>query len=154
MTNMSKFKKDLEGAVSIRVDRSAVHMTKLAARVAFEQLTTPGVWPVATFYSIANHKIAINGAAIGSPFPAERPDDDTKNLSGLAQKNRQQQLNKLKGLKARMSVIIGNPVNYAGDVGFQGGQGGAIYAEAARFANSMVAAEKVTEETIARGNLP
>ena len=150
MTNLARFKRDLESAVSIRVDRASTILTELAARTAFQQLTTPGVWPIDTYYSIANHKISVGGEGIGPPNPSERPADEGVNLAGKLASNRQVQLNKLKRLKkaATNVVLIGNPVTYAADVGFQVGQGRAIYAEAARFANTMVASAKLSEETL------
>ena len=151
MTNISKFKRELQGAVQIRVDQAGAHMTKLAATVAFTHLTTPGVWPIDTYYSIANHKISLNGDPIGSPVPATRPDAEGSQLTGRAESNKQRQLGKLKAIKkSQVIVLIGNPVEYAADVGFQVSQGKAIYAEAARFASRMVAAEKVTNETLAK----
>ncbi len=150
MTNLSKFKRDLEGAVAVRVDRASKQMTILAATVVLQQLTTIGLWPVDTGYSMANHKIGVGSDGIPGANPAEKPEDKNVDFRGLIESNKQQQLSKLTRLKRGDAVIVGNPVHYSPDVGFQSGQGRALYAEAARFASATVEAKKVTEETLAR----
>lgn len=142
MTNVSKFRRDLTNVLAARVAVVERHWTERAVTIAFTQLSTPGIWPADTFYSMANHKVSVGEAAIEAPKPAERPEGG--NLSGLVESNRARQLNKMRQFKGKgkgHSFFIGNPVDYAADVGFQTGQGRALYANAARYASAVVAEE-------------
>ena len=147
MTDVSKFRRDLTDVLAARVAVVEKHWTERAITIAFTQLATPGRWPADTFYSMANHKVSVGEAVIEAPKPSERPEGG--NLSGLVESNRARQLNKMKQFKGKgHSFFIGNPVPYAADVGFQTGQGRALYANAARYASAVVAEEIKTKSEV------
>jgi len=91
-------------------------------------------WPKFTYYSQANHRINITGRKVVRVEPSQKP-DIAGALAGKAEAVHASQLGKLERLTAETkgrSVVIGNAVSYAPDVGFVEGQGTQIYLEAAR----------------------
>jgi hypothetical protein len=125
------FAQQLEEQIEATVTRT-VRKTKIAA-VRKTYIVIQQMWPVDTFWSKANNRISITGRPITQVEPRTRPEES----GALADKARAvtvDQLTKLESIKAEhksRSIIIGNAVPYAFDVGFEAGRGAFIYGIAA-----------------------
>lgn len=97
------------------------------------------LWPTDTFWSQANHRMNV-GVNPARDFPVEPPQRPkvAGELTGEAADNEQEQLGKLDALKFGDSILIGNAVPYAADVGRKGGNGTRIYHEAAAIGVSTI----------------
>ncbi len=97
------------------------------------------LWPTDTFWSQANHRMNI-GVNPARDFPIEPPQrpGQAGELTGQANENEQEQLGKLDELQFGDSIIIGNAVPYAADVGWKGGNGTRIYHEASAIGISTI----------------
>lgn len=101
-------------------------------------------WPVYSGFSKANNRISITGREIRLIRPGSR-----KAIPGLysqkAESVRSNELAKLSriernfGMRNR-TLVIGNAVDYASDVGFQPGRGRVIYQQAASIAKATASA--------------
>lgn len=103
------------------------------------------LWPKDTFWSDANHRINI-GVKPSRDFPVEPPTrpSEREALTGESNENEQEQIAKLDGVQFGDSVLIGNAVPYAADVGGSPskpnrGNGTRIYHEAGASGVALVA---------------
>ena len=127
----SAFSRQLEEEIEAKVTRT-VRRTKIAA-VSRTYKTIQAIWPTDTFWSKANNRVSITGRTIARVEPHQRPTESGA-LADKAAAVTASELSKLERIKAERksrSIIIGNAVPYAFDVGFRPGYGAYIYQIAA-----------------------
>ncbi len=139
---MAELEQDLRRAFELeikkKVDDPLNKATIFAARRTYEMLTTPGFWPVDTYWSIANHRISITGQDINLLRPETKPKQKGALASQAASVRTSElaKLDRLKGKPRKTQIIIGNPVRYAADVGGVIGKGTSLYITAAEIAEA------------------
>ncbi len=127
----------MDREIQRKVRDVSVTLVKDAAEEAY--INVMNLWPVDTAWSQANHRINIgpNPEKDFSILPPTRPTQKGA-LIGAANENEAVQLSKLDSLTFGDSVLIGNAVPYAADVGFQSHRGTIIYFEAAAIASELI----------------
>lgn len=137
MVDVNEFDKALEFEVEKKLEKPLADMIHLMVSYTFKYIMAE--WPTHTGWSAANHRINLNGRPITKVEPDERPSYKGALIDEVAI-NYAEQLNKLERLrtplKRDITVVIGNAVPYAPDVGFIPGNGEAIYQAAADLAES------------------
>ncbi len=130
---MSRFETEFIKPFNREIEEKVKKPTVAVMRDTTEAVYTKimDTWPTDTFWSQANHRINL-GINPATDFPVEPPQRPAMSgeLTGQANENEQEQLSKLDELQFGDSVIIGNAVPYAADVGRRGGNGTRIYHEA------------------------
>lgn len=132
-----EFVKRLEREIENKVRRPAAQVVADTAEEVFTNILN--LWPLDTGWSQANHRINV-GRNPARDFPLEPPTRPTEKgaLLGEASSNENEQLGKLDEVKFGDSVLIGNAVPYAVDVGFRSNLGIIIYAEAGAIGKALV----------------
>ena len=131
MTDVNAFNKALDFHIKKAIPKVTNDMVVLTVRFTYDIIFRS--WPIDTGWSLANHRISITGTPITRLEPTKRPKGKGI-LVSKAQSNREAQLAKLDRVQPgkKRTILIGNSVPYAPDVGGKGsGLGRAIYASAA-----------------------
>ena len=133
----TEFIKPFNREIEDKVRKPTVEVMKDTAEAVYSKVMD--LWPTDTFWSQANHRINI-GPNPARDFPVEPPQRPSMSgeLTGEAADNEAQQIAKLEGLKFGDSILIGNAVPYAADVGRRGGNGTRIYHEASAIGISTI----------------
>jgi len=133
----TEFVKPFNREIEDKVRKPTVEVMQDTAEAVYTKIMD--LWPTDTFWSQANHRINI-GPNPARDFPIEPPQRPAiaGELTGQANENEQEQLAKLEDLAFGDSILIGNAVPYAADVGRRGGNGTRIYAEAAAIGVSTI----------------
>ena len=133
----TEFVKPFNREIENKVRKPTVEVMKDTAEAVYSKVMD--LWPTDTFWSQANHRINI-GPNPARDFPVEPPQRPSMlgELTGEAADNEAQQIAKLEGLKFGDSILIGNAVPYAADVGRRGGNGTRIYHEASAIGISTI----------------
>lgn len=120
-----------------KVKKPTVEVLKDTTEAVYSKVLD--LWPVDTFWSQANHRINI-GVNPAKDFPVEPPQRPliSGELTGQASDNENEQISKLDSLTFGDSVIIGNAVPYAADVGRKKSNGRRIYFEAAAIGSAII----------------
>jgi hypothetical protein len=133
------FKRQMAIEFKKAVDETEFKALKALVTHTFDNLFQ--VWPGYTYWSMANIRVSMTGRDINLVRPLERPEDEYA-LIDEAFEQRVGELAKLESLefpvKKGRTIVIGNAVPYASDVGFQPGNGQALFIEAAREAEHTV----------------
>jgi len=134
----TEFVKPMNAEIQRKVKDVSVTLVKDTAEEVYINIFP--LWPKFTFWSAANHRMNV-GRNPARDFPVEPPiRPRTKGaLTGEMASNRAEQLAKLDSLGFGDSVLIGNAVDYAVDVGFQANNGTRIYFEAAAIGSEIIA---------------
>jgi len=130
-----------EKKIMPRIEQKMLDATKLVVEEVYEELYR--VWPFYTFWSIANHRISISGRDIALVRPRERPEERYA-LLDYYEGQKEMELMKLRAVKPgdrSRTIVIGNAVPYAANVGFKKGQGLRLYREAARTGTAIAQAK-------------
>lgn len=132
-----EFVKPFNREIKVKVKDVSAAVVADTAEAVFGKILD--LWPIDTAWSAANHRLNV-GRTPARDFPLEPPKRPKEKgaLIGEANSNEQDQIDKLAGVKFGDSVIIGNAVPYAADVGRKGGQGTRIYIEAGAIGTSLV----------------
>jgi len=133
----TEFVKPFNREIENKVKKPTVEVMQDTAEAVYSKVLD--LWPTDTFWSQANHRINL-GVNPARDFPVEPPQRPAMagELTGEAADNESQQIAKLEELGFGDSIIIGNAVPYAADVGRRGGNGTRIYAEAAAIGISTI----------------
>jgi hypothetical protein len=109
-----------------KVKLPASQSLALTAREIYKMILF--LWPFATFWSMANHRVGFGSSDVPLDPPI-RP-DELGALFDEATMNAEEMLELLKGVIYTQRIFLANAVPYAADVGFSSRNGTRIYAEA------------------------
>lgn len=139
--NAQNFRRALETEIRKKIDEPVAFAVRTSVRATFTGIIDR--WPRDTYWSLANHRISIQGRDVVKLEPRNRP-EQTGALVSKAENENAKELAKLDRIVAgrrSYNITIGNAVPYAPNVGFRNGQGEFIYQEAADEAAVVVNAE-------------
>lgn len=139
-SDLAQFERDLAIETVLKVEKPLKDGFRLTTEKIYELLFTD-LWPIQTGWSMANHHIGIGQTADLPLEPATRPDFPGPGVSlSTILANKSAELRKLDTLKPiKGSVVIGNTVPYAADVGFSRGRGIGVYNAAANQGSGIAA---------------
>lgn len=142
MSFESEFVKPMNAEIQRKVKDVSVTLVRDTAEEIY--INVLNLWPVDTAWSQANHRINV-GKNPARDFPLEPPTRPKEKgaLLGEASSNESEQLNKLDTVGFGDSVLIGNAVPYAADVGGSPerpntGNGTRLYFEAAAIGSAII----------------
>ena len=143
MSFETEFVRPMEREIQKKVKDVSVTLVADTAEEVYRNVLN--LWPIDTAWSQANHRMNV-GRNPARDFPLEPPTRPKGKgaLLGEASANENEQLTKLGTLSFGDSVLIGNAVPYAADVGGSPdrpnkGNGVRIYAEAAAIGSAIIA---------------
>lgn len=131
------FRRALEIEISEKIDKNVSGVKVAIAKATLENIYSS--WPVDTAYSLANHRVSITGRDINKVEPYTRPTEKWALLDKAIAVHEQElaKLDRISEKDSDRTIIIGNAVEYAEDVGFEAGAGRIIYDQAAAFGEAV-----------------
>ncbi len=139
---MSRFEQEFVKPMNAEIQRKVKDVSATLVADTAEEVyrSILNLWPIDTAWSQANHRMNV-GRNPARDFPLEPPTRPKGKgaLLGEASTNENEQLAKLDTLAFGDSVLIGNAVPYAADVGRRASQGTRIYIEAAAIGSAIIA---------------
>ncbi len=125
MSFRTEFDIPLQAEIEVKVLKQASKALALTATEIYKMILF--LWPFATFWSMANHRVGFDSPDVPLDPPA-RP-DELGALFDEATMNAEEMIELLKGVIYTQKIYLANAVPYAADVG-ESRRGVQIYAEA------------------------